>query len=342
MARKTDLTAPQRERARAHADAAERDDLIALRAVERVASTASFSAAARALGVQVSTVTRAVQRVEQRLGARLFRRSTHGVSPTEAGRAYAEHAARWLAAEDELRDAIGAARGAGRGALRVTLPVFVAEHVLPDVTERFLAAAPEAALDVHASDDFRDLVKDGFDLAIRLGPLTDSTLRCRRVVCFSRVVCASPELLAKIGAPRTPATLANAPCLIYGGGAGPVTWTLRRASGEAARIVVQGRVRSNNLALLTELALRGHGVTRLPEWAVRDALRDRRLVRVLPAWQHERDADRGALYAVHPDDPGKERLRSTFLQALEAVVAAWPRRGSRSVRGPLAPVHGPA
>jgi DNA-binding transcriptional LysR family regulator len=121
-----------------------------------------------------------------------------------------------------------------------------------------------------------------------------------------------------------------------------VTWTLRRASGEAARIVVQGRVRSNNLALLTELALRGHGVTRLPEWAVRDALRDRRLVRVLPAWQHERDADRGALYAVHPDDPGKERLRSTFLQALEAVVAAWPRRGSRSVRGPLAPVHGPA
>jgi DNA-binding transcriptional LysR family regulator len=174
---------------------------------------------------------------------------------------------------------------------------------------------------VHASDDFRDLVKDGFDLAIRLGPLTDSTLRCRRVVRFSRVVCAAPALLARTGTPRTPAALASMPCLIYGSGAGAVTWTLRRASGEAARVVVPGRVRSNNLELLTELAIRGHGVTRLPEWAVRDAIRDGRLVRVLRAWQHERDADRGALYAVHPDDPGKDRLRTAFLGALDAVAS---------------------
>ena len=101
-----------------------------------------------------------------------------------------------------------------------------------------------------------------------------------------------------------------------------MTWTLRRASGEAARVVVQGRVRSNNLELLTALAIRGHGVTRLPEWAVRDAIRDGRLVHVLRSWHHERDADRGALYAVHPDDPGKDRLRAAFLDALDAVVRA--------------------
>jgi len=158
------------------------DDLFELRAVARVAETGSFSAAARALGVQVSSVTRAVQRVEARLGARLFRRSTHGLSLTESGRTYAEHVARWLAEEDALRDRLAAQRGAAEGTLRVTVPVFVAERVLPRVVERFHRAHPSAALDVHASDDVRDVVKEAFDLAVRLGPLPDSSLRGRRVV----------------------------------------------------------------------------------------------------------------------------------------------------------------
>jgi len=310
MERKTELTGAHRQA----------DDLFHLRAVSRVAETGSFSAAARVLGVQVSTVTRAVQRVEQRLGARIFRRSTHGLSTTEAGRLYAAHAARWLAEEDALRDRLRIARDAGRGTLRVTVPVFVAERVLPRVIPRFARAQPDAALDVHASDDVRDVVRDGFDLAIRLGPLADSTLRCRRVVGFGRTICAAPSFLARRGVPKHRRALAALPCLTYGSGAAPVTWTLRRASGEVQRITVHGPVRSNNLELLAALAVSGRGVTRLADWAVRDALRDGRLVEVLPAWRHEREAERGALYAVHPADPGKERLRNAFLSALEAVA----------------------
>jgi len=310
MARKTELTEPQRLP----------DDLLELRAASRVAETGSFSAAARALGVQVSTVTRAVQRIEQRLGARLFRRSTHGLSATEAGRVYAAHAARWLAEEDAVRERLKLARDAGRGTLRVTVPVFVAEHVFPQVAARFLRAQPDASLDVHASDDFRDVVKDGFDLAIRLGPLGDSTLRCRRVVRFTRVLCAAPSFLAARRALRHPRDLADVPCLVYGSSSAPPVWKLRRASGESVRVAVHGPVRSNNLELLTVLATEGLGVTRLPDWAVRDALADGRLVEVLRAWRHESERDRGALYAVHPADPGKDRLRRALLAALDDVV----------------------
>jgi len=310
MARKTELTEPQKTA----------DDLFELRTASRVADTGSFSAAARALGVQVSTVTRAVQRLEQRLGARLFRRSTHGLSATEAGRAYAAHASRWLGEEDALRERLRLARDAGRGTLRVTVPVFVAERILPAVTASFLRAQPEATLDVHASDDFRDVVKDGFDLAIRLGPLADSTLRCRRLARFARVLVAAPSFLAGRRVLRHPRDLAGLPRLVYGSSSAPPVWNLRRASGESVRVAAHGPVRSNNLELLTVLAAEGLGVARLPDWAVRDALADGRLVEVLRAWRHERERDRGALYAVHPVDPGKDRLRRALLAALDEAV----------------------
>jgi len=296
------------------------DEWFALRALCRVAEARSFSAAARALGVQVSTVTRAVQRLEERLGASLFLRSTHGLAPTEAGRAYLAHAARWLAEEDALRDRLAAARGDARGTLRITVPVFVAEQVLPGVIARFHARCPEAVLDVHASDDFRDVVKEAFDLAIRLGPLPDSSLRARRVARFGRLACASPGFVRDRGPLRHPGQLASLPCLLYGSGAAPVTWTFRRASGERERVPVSGPVRSNNLDLLVALAAAGAGLVRLPDWAARPALADGRLVEVLPAWAHQTERDHQALWALHADDPGTERLRRAFLAALDEVV----------------------
>ena len=138
--------------------------------------------------------------------------------------------------------------------LRVTVPVFVAERVLPRVVERFARAHPVASLDLHASDDLRDLVKEGFDLAVRLGPLPDSALRGRRVVSFRRVVVAAPAFVRERGAPRHPRQLAALPGLLYGSGAGRVTWSFRRRSGARARVEVSGPVRSSNLELLAALA----------------------------------------------------------------------------------------
>jgi DNA-binding transcriptional LysR family regulator len=301
---------------------AQGDDLFELRAVRRVAETGSISATARALGVRVSTVTRAVQRVEERLGTRLFLRSTHGLAATEAGRAYAAHLARWLAAEDELREELAAMRGAGRGTLRVTVPVFVAERLLPEVATRFHREHPDAQLDVHASDDFRDVVREAFDLAVRLGPLPDSTLRGRRFASFRRIVCAAPAFLASQPPIRHPAALATLPCLLYGSGVSAIAWGFRKASGDRARIEVHGPVRSNNLDLLVALAERGMGVTRLPDWAVRPGIAARRLTPLLTAWCHDVERERPALFAVHAADPGKDRLRRSFLAALEDVARA--------------------
>jgi DNA-binding transcriptional LysR family regulator len=312
VTRKTDFVPAQRAG----------DDLLSLRAVARVADTRSFSAAARAMGVQVSTVTRAVARLEGRLGTTLFLRSTHGLAPTEAGRAYVAHVARWLAEEDALRDRIATMRDTGGGTLRVTVPVFVAQQVLPAVVLRFHRDHPDAVLDVHASDDTRDVVREAFDLAIRLGPLPDSTLRGRRLVSFRRISCASPRFLERHGTPRNPRALAALPCVLYGSGAAAIQWAFRRTTGARVRVEVRGPFRSNNLDLLVTLAEAGLGVARLPDWAARAALSSGRLVEVLPTWAHERERDRPALYALHAADPGKDRLRRAFLATLDDVVRA--------------------
>lgn len=294
------------------------DDLLELRAVQLVAATGSFSAAARALAVTVSSVTRAVRRVETRLGLHLFRRSTHGLSPTEAGRAYAAHLHEWLGAEDAMRDRLAATRDARRGALRITVPVFVAEHVLPPVIARFTAAHPDVRLDVHASDDLRDVVTDAFDLAIRMGPLRDSTLRARRLVSFERLVCAAPAWLERHGTPRHPEAVVALPCLLYGSGTAPVRWTFRHRRGTVHRIPVAGPVRSNNLDLLVALTEAGLGLSRLPTWAVRDAIAAGRLRQVLASWNAPgRDP---SLWAVHAADLGKDQLRRDFLAELTAEL----------------------
>jgi DNA-binding transcriptional LysR family regulator len=296
------------------------DDLLELRAVHHVAATRSFGAAARALGVNVSTVTRAVQRVEKRLGLHLFLRSTHGLSPTEAGRVYATHLARWLTEEDEVRDGLSAAKDARRGTLRITVPVFVAERVLPPVVLRFAQEHPGVRLDVHASDDLRDVVTDAFDLAIRMGPLRDSTLRARRLINFQRVVCAAPAFIERHGTLRDPAALRRLPCLLYGNGTQRVTWTFRNQRGVRRRVEVEGPMRTNNLELLVALTEAGLGITRLPTWAARPSLAEGTLRPVLASWTHERPRDGPTLWAVHALDPGKDRLRHDFITTLLQTI----------------------
>ncbi|MBL8684166.1 MAG: LysR family transcriptional regulator [Myxococcales bacterium] len=298
----------------------EADPLTELRLVRRAIEARSISAAARAVGVSVSTVTRAVQRVEKSLGVALFVRSTRGVVTTEAGRQYGEHLSRWLSDEDALRAQLGAVKAAKKGTLRVTVPVFVAEQVLPPVIEAMCAEHPEVALDIHGSDDVRDLVSEGFDLALRMGPLPDSTLEARKLLSFRRVVCAAPSLLGRVGTPVHPTALAHLPSLHYGSGPGAPVWKFVHQSGEAVRVSVAKVFRSNNIALLCALAERGVGFVRLPDWSVGQALKSGRLQRVLEAWSADTPSKLPTMYAVHPRDAGKAGLRAVFLQTLERVV----------------------
>jgi DNA-binding transcriptional LysR family regulator len=192
--------------------------------------------------------------------------------------------------------------------------------VLPPVVMRFSAEHPGVSLDVHASDDFRDLVTDAFDLGIRMGPLPDSTLRARRLLSFQRTFCAAPAFLERYGAPRAPEDLGQLPCLLYGNGAKPVVWTFRNRRGQPRRVEVRGPLRSNNLELLLALAEEGLGATWLPTWAVRASLAAGRLVPILRSWSHDPPRGGPALWAVHPADPGKDRLRRAFLATLIDTV----------------------
>jgi DNA-binding transcriptional LysR family regulator len=290
------------------------DELFARRALALAAAGRSFTAAARALGVDVSTVTRVVERVERSLGARLFTRTPRGVAPTEAGALYLAHVERVLHGEGAVREAIGAVVSGEGATFRVTVPVFVAQRVLPDVLVRLREAHPGVRVHVHASDDTVELAGGAFDLAVRLGPLpdhlappSDPALRSQRVAEYSAVVVAAPALLGRRARPQHPSELAALPCLAYGAAPGKVEWRLR-SGRERASVIVDPVVRTNDVALLAALAARGAGVALLPEWAVPSQAA---LVRVCEAW-----AARGRLFAVYPDDPGRARLRRAFLAEL--------------------------
>lgn len=297
------------------------EDLLGYRLFARAVAGRSFSAAARGSGVDVSTVTRTIAKLEKALGAKLFLRSTQGLTLTEAGRAYATHVEHVLAEDARIRAAINETRSAKSGTLRVTLPVFVAQHVLPEVTSAFLAAHPAARLDVHASDDNVDLLSAAFDLAIRLGPLPSSSLHARRLVGFERWTCASPSWLRTHGTPSRPEALAGLPCIVYGNGPAPARWAFSGPDGEQVSVTVTARVRSNNLDLLVSLAEQALGLTRLPSWAVRPAIATGRLVPVLPEWTATRSGEDLALHALYPDDPGRRHLRDAFLRCLIEVAS---------------------
>jgi DNA-binding transcriptional LysR family regulator len=298
------------------------DDLMISRAIVRLFEVRSFSAVARSLGVSVSAVTRSLTRHEQRLGVALFLRSTHGITPTAAGRRYAEHLTRWLQEEDVMRASLNAERRAESGSLRITVPVFVAEQLLTDALRAFRESHPLVSVDVHASDDIRDLIKEGFDLAIRQGPLTASNLRTRKIADFRRWVVAAPSLLGDREHPRDPRALREYPCLLYGGGLQEQKWEFWSPSGELIELPVTSMLRSNNLELLMQLCCAGLGLVRLPDGVVAGAIARGKLVQLCPDYTCTAPETRPTLHAVHAKDPGKDRLREAFLNVLQETARA--------------------
>ncbi|HEX5660342.1 MAG TPA: LysR family transcriptional regulator [Polyangiales bacterium] len=295
------------------------DDLFVSRAIVKLCEVGSFSAVAATLGVSTSAVTRALQRHEDRLGVALFLRSTHGLSPTEAGRRYAEHLERWLCEEDGLRASLNAERRAETGTLRLTVPVFVAERLLLAALQRFAQSHPQVSVDVHASDDNRDLIKEGFDLAIRMGPLAPSNLRTRAVASFRRWVVATPPL-ARLA---HPSELRELPCLVFSvGRTFDQRWEFWSRDGERIEVPVGGALRSNNLELLLQMCCAGLGITRLPDGAVSGPIARGELVQLFPEYTCTPYDTRPTMYAVHAKDPGKDRLREAFIRTLQETAVA--------------------
>lgn len=220
----------------------------------RVADSQSFTLAAERLGLSRSAVGKCIMRLEGNLSTRLIQRTTRSVSLTEEGRLFYEHAMRILGEVNDAEAAMAHRNRVPRGRLRLDLPIaFGRLHILP-VLQRFLSDWPDLQADVSFSDDYRDLVAEGIDVAIRIGGPTDSRL-IRQVLAPHRfITCATPDYLKSKGVPRTLDDLHNHDKIVFTHGNGAVSWQYR-VNGENREIAVQGSMRLNNTEAIRDAAL---------------------------------------------------------------------------------------
>jgi DNA-binding transcriptional LysR family regulator len=260
------------------------DRFAALEAFVKVAETRSFSEAARQLRVAKSAVSRHVSALEAELGARLFHRTTRSLHLTEAGRGYFERAARILSDLEDADRAVSSLQAAPRGRLRLSAPMsFGFLHLAPALAD-FMLRYPEVEVDVAMSDRFVDLVNEGFDVAVRIGALEDSSLIARRLAPARRAICASPAYLAGRGAPQAPDDLKGHDCLFNSNLPAAREWRFATPDGAPWPVAVEGRFSANNGDAMRVAALRGLGLANLPTFIVGADLQAGTLVTVLEAF----------------------------------------------------------
>ena len=299
-------------------------DLEGLAIFARVAEFRSFSRAAEELKLSKATVSKAVGRIEARLGARLFNRTSRRLALTEAGQALATRAAAMLAegeaAESEALSQSAAPRGQVRLAAPMSFGVLYIAPLLPD----FFRAHPGISIDLHLSDAQADLIGGGFDAAIRIAALPDSSLMARRLCDMPIHLVAAPSYLKAHGKPRHPLQLAEHAGLGYSYQLTPDTWRFHNKDGETASVRPSGPLRVNNGEAMLPSLIAGLGVGVLPQFILRDALARKELEIVLPNWS----LPPSAVYWLTP--PGGPRPKR--VEALADFFAARLARkaGSRN------------
>lgn len=301
------------------------DRLTSLEVFARVAAAGSLSGAARTLGLSQTMVTKHVASLEARLGTKLFHRTTRRLSLSEAGRSYLESAERILADMEAADAAIARERIEPRGLLRVNVPVVFGTRQIAPLIAEFSSAHPEVSIELGLNDRLVDLAEEGWDLAIRIGSLRDSSMMARKLAPNRLVVCAAPSYLARHGMPRSVFDLAAHNCLGYtlSQQASAAEW-LFGAEGEI-RVQVNGTLRANNGDALRAATLAGLGLSRQPTFIIADDLRSGALV-ALPLDQPE--IKTSAVHAVYLPDrrpPAKVRAFIDFLAARFAPVTPWDR-----------------
>lgn len=271
------------------------ENLAPMAVFAKVAETASFTAAARDLGLSKSVVSKYVAKLENSLGARLINRTTRRLSLTEVGEAFYERCRRIVQEAEEAELAVTRLHAAPRGRLRVNLPMsFGLAHVAPLVPE-FLSAYPEINLDYTLDDQVVDVIEDGYDVVIRITSMPDSSLFARKLAPMRTVTCASPDYWAANGKPTHPKDLGQHNCLVYSYLATRDEWQYEEASNPIA-VKVSGCLRANNGDALTVAAVAGLGVTRMPTFIVGEQIKSGALVPVLEDFEPQ---GRG-IYAVYP------------------------------------------
>ncbi len=273
------------------------DRLTEMEAFVQVVDHGGFTEAARKMGLSKSAVSKHVAALEARLAVRLLNRTTRRVSATELGLAYYDRARAVLAEALEADSMVTAMQATPKGSLRVSAPVTFGTKQVSQAVARFLCAYPEVDVNMVLDDRFVELVAEGFDLAIRIGTLADSSLKARKLAQTQMLLVASPGYLAEMGTPRSLDDLHAHRLLHYSNLATGNFWRLRAASGEERQVRAGGRLTVNNGESLMKAAEAGLGIVLLPSFILGDAVRTGRLVEVLPG----RPKEVLGIYAVHPE-----------------------------------------
>jgi DNA-binding transcriptional LysR family regulator len=292
------------------------DLLSAMTAFVKVVDAGGFTPAARDLSLPKSTVSRQITALEERLGVRLLERTTRSVRPTEAGRSFYERCARIVSDVAEAEDAVMQSQREPRGTLRVSVPVSLGVRTLGPMLGRFLTAHPGVHLEASLSDRRVELVEEGFDLAIRVGQLQDSSLIARRLAPAPMVMAASPAYLAARGTPSRPEDLRDHACLQYEY-ARTAGWRLVD-DGREIVVPVSGPFVANNGDILRDAAVEGLGLTMAPDFILRPELASGRLVPVLEAHVLRNSA----VWAVYPESRHLSTKVRAFVDALVAEFGA--------------------
>lgn len=287
----------------------------------RVIAMGSMSAAGRALGLSPAVISKRVKRLEERLGTRLFQRTTRQISLTEAGQGFYERIVGILAGIEEAEAFVSGRSGAARGMLRISAPTsFGRMHIAPHL-KTFMDSHPELLVNLVLTDDFSDIVGGGFDLAIRIGELSDSSLVARRLTPVRRVLCAAPSYIARHGMPSSLEDLSRHVCLP------PHIQDVWRLEGPEGNVTYRphGPLSTNSSEVVREAVLSGMGVALRSTWDVGLALKNGELVQVLPDYEGSKNVVLSAVYPSRQFLPVKVRLFIDYLADLYGPLPYWER-----------------
>lgn len=285
----------------------------------RVVTAGSMSAAGREMGLSPAVVSKRLRRLEDRLGTRLLQRTTRQIALTEAGQGYFDRVVAILASMEEAEAFVSRRSALARGTLKVAAPTsFGRMHIAPHLGP-FLEGNPDLGVNLELSDEFVDIVGEGYDVAIRIAELSDSSLVARRLARNHRILCAAPSYLEKHGEPQSLEALTDFTCLAA---ANQDPWRLDGPNGPVV-IRATGRLATNSSEVVREALIAGAGIALRSTWDVGEELRDGRLKIILPEYRASKHV---GIYAVYPSRrflPAKVRVFIDYLAQLYGPEPYW-------------------
>jgi DNA-binding transcriptional LysR family regulator len=278
------------------------DQLSEMRVFVRAIERGTFAGAADDLGLTPSAVSKLIARLEARLGVRLVNRTTRKLSLTAEGETYFQSGRQLVHALDGLEQEVAASASRPRGLLRVNTPVPLGVHHLAPALIEFHRRYPDVRVNLSLTDRFVDFYAEQIDVAVRMGPLSDSRLMSRKIAEIEAVLAASPRYIEEFGIPKRGADLVHHRCIVFTA-PGRDRWPFRTADGSMEHVEVAATFASDSLQCILQLALEGGGIARLADFLVADSIRAGKLVQLLVG-QHV--AERAPVFAVFA--PGTQRI----------------------------------